>query len=310
MSIQTLSRQQVQSTKPLIEGKKFDTIFCLSVLWLLGGTFTDAWAHNNIPRLETFWTPWHAILYSGLLFLIASVMTVLVINRRRCNSWLQAIPQGYKLAYLALGLMVLDGLGDMTWHLLFGVEQNLDALFSPTHLTGLVCIGLFATAPLYSMYIRKVTPSSFSDYFLLATAFLLPYVLIVNTSQPFSVFAETWPTTTPLTFSTGQLAGIGSYLLCVACNTILDIEARHVYLHTGCCCHLSIRYEPDVVYHSCFYSWWSDHRRCLLVLETFLNTHSTNAYLLCYCCWCSLCRIYDLGFQYNARRVDNAYAHR
>lgn len=213
MSIQALSRQQIQSSKPLIEGKKFDTIFCLSVLWLIGGTFTDAWAHNNIPRLETFWTPWHAILYSGLLFLIASVTTVVIINYRRCRNWLQAIPQGYRLAYLAFGLMVLDGLADMTWHLLFGVEQNLDALFSPTHLTGLVCIGLFATAPLYSMYVRRVVPSSFSDYFLLATAFLLPYILIVNTTQPFSVFAQIWPITTPFTFGIGQLAGIASMVI-------------------------------------------------------------------------------------------------
>ena len=35
----------------------------------------------------------------------------------------------------------------------------------------------------------------------------------MNTTQPFSVFAETWPTTTPLTFSTGQLAGIGSMVI-------------------------------------------------------------------------------------------------
>ncbi len=213
MSFQSLTRQQLQSTKPLIAGKKFDIIFCLSTLWLIGGTFTDAWAHNNIPRLETFWTPWHAILYSGLLFLISSVMIVLLINRQRCGSWLGAIPQGYRIAYFAFPIMILDGLADMTWHLLFGVEQNLDALFSPTHLTGLVCIGLFAAAPLYSMYVRRVTLSSFSDYFLLATAFLLPYMLIVNTTQPFSVFAEVWPVTTPITFSTGQLAGIASMVI-------------------------------------------------------------------------------------------------
>lgn len=212
MSTQALSGSQTQSTrpKPLITGKKFDGIFCASVLWLLGGTFTDAWAHNNIPQLETFWTPWHGILYSGLLFLICSLTTVMIINRRRSKSWLEAIPQGYKIVYVALGLMVLVGLSDMTWHLLFGVEQNIDALFSPTHLSGLICIGLFATGPLYSMYVRRFTPSSFSDYFLLATAFLLPYILIVNTLQSFSVFADTWPTTTPVTFETGQLAGIAS----------------------------------------------------------------------------------------------------
>jgi hypothetical protein len=229
MSIQTLAGQQGQATKPLIGGKQFDVIFCGSVLWFTGGAFTDAWAHNNIPRLETFWTPWHGILYSGLLFLILSLVTVLVINRSRSGSWLEAIPQGYRLAYVALPLMVLDGLADMTWHLLFGVEQNLDALFSPTHLTGIVCITLFSTGPLYSMYVRKVMPSSFGDYFLLATAFLLPYISLVNPFQSFSVFSQVWPTTTPLTFSIGQLAGIAGMALHAALFTFLALHVTRYW---------------------------------------------------------------------------------
>ncbi|HLG78770.1 MAG TPA: hypothetical protein VKX46_20330 [Ktedonobacteraceae bacterium] len=215
MSTQALSSPQTQSTqpKPLITGKKFDSIFCASILWLLGGTFADAWAHNNIPQLETFWTPWHGILYSGLLFLICSLTTIMIINRRRSRNWIEAIPQGYKAVFLAVGLMVLVGLSDMTWHLLFGVEQNIDALFSPTHLSGLICISLVATGPLYSMYVRRFTPSSFSDYFLLATAVLLPYILLVIALQSFSVFAHTWPVVTPVTFEIGQLAGIASMVI-------------------------------------------------------------------------------------------------
>ena len=93
MSTQTLSSSQAREIRPIIAGKRFDLIFCVSVLWLLGGTFTDAWAHNNIPRLETFWTPWHGILYSGLLALIASLAIVLIINRRRSKSWLEPYPK-------------------------------------------------------------------------------------------------------------------------------------------------------------------------------------------------------------------------
>ena len=229
MSIQTLSSSQVRDTRPIIAGKRFDLLFCVSVLWLLGGTFSDAWAHNNIPRLETFWTPWHGILYSGLLVLIASLTTILIINRRRSKSWLEAIPQGYTLVYVALPLMVLDGVADMTWHLLFGVEQNLDALFSPTHLTGMVLITLFATGPLYSMYVRNVVPSTFSDYFLLAIAVLLPYVLLVNTLQSFSVFAQTWPTTTPRTFDIGQLAAIGGMALHAAVFTVFVLHVTRFW---------------------------------------------------------------------------------
>src|SRR5688500_17478653 len=35
--------------------------------WLLSGLFIDGWAHSNLPTLETFFTPWHAALYSGFL---------------------------------------------------------------------------------------------------------------------------------------------------------------------------------------------------------------------------------------------------
>ncbi len=230
MDVQTYSAQQIQSsTKALIAGKRFDVIFCLSVIWLIGGTFSDAWAHNNIPRLETFWTPWHALLYSGLAFLIGSLLTVLTINHSRCGSWMQAIPKGYTIVYFALILMVLDGLGDMTWHLLFGVEQHLDALFSPTHLTGAISIGLFATGPLYSMYLRRVTPSSWSDYFLLATAFLLPYILFENITQPFSIFAQIWPLTTPLGNDIGQTAAIGSIIMQAVLFTGFVLYATRIW---------------------------------------------------------------------------------
>lgn len=57
MSFQTLSGPQVQATRPIIAGKKFDLIFCISTLWLICGTLSDAWAHNNIARLKRFGCP-------------------------------------------------------------------------------------------------------------------------------------------------------------------------------------------------------------------------------------------------------------
>ena len=34
--------------------------------WLIVGIFVDGWAHNN-DKPETFFTPWHALFYSGFL---------------------------------------------------------------------------------------------------------------------------------------------------------------------------------------------------------------------------------------------------
>src|SRR3712207_9367096 len=34
--------------------------------WLMVGLFVDGWAHNNLDTsLESFFTPWHALFYSG-----------------------------------------------------------------------------------------------------------------------------------------------------------------------------------------------------------------------------------------------------
>ena len=44
-----------------------DLVTELLGLWLLLTVFLDGWAHINLPSLETFFTPWHAALYLGML---------------------------------------------------------------------------------------------------------------------------------------------------------------------------------------------------------------------------------------------------
>lgn len=40
--------------------------------WLTTGIFVDGWAHNRFGEsLETFFTPWHALFYSGFLAVAA-----------------------------------------------------------------------------------------------------------------------------------------------------------------------------------------------------------------------------------------------
>jgi hypothetical protein len=39
--------------------------------WVVAGMVLDAWAHQNLSRLETFFTPWHAVLYSGVAAVMA-----------------------------------------------------------------------------------------------------------------------------------------------------------------------------------------------------------------------------------------------
>ena len=46
----------------------FDLVVALLSSVFIVGLFLDGWAHNNIPDLiETFFTPYHALLYGGAI---------------------------------------------------------------------------------------------------------------------------------------------------------------------------------------------------------------------------------------------------
>jgi hypothetical protein len=150
-------------------------------IWWLGGLFIDGWAHSNIPQLETFFTPWHAVFYSGYLAVAFTLLVQILFNLRKSainaggsapslitlvreslpgNRWLQAIPDGYELSVLGLVIFGISGIGDMTWHLILGIERGTEALLSPTHLGLAMGIGLALSGPLRAAWHRPGTNPS------------------------------------------------------------------------------------------------------------------------------------------------------
>jgi hypothetical protein len=120
--------------RPRIEGLRFDGLMALLTAWFIGGLYLDGWAHSHIPRLETFFTPWHGVLYAGYFACAVALVGTVVLNHARGYSWRQAIPAGYEFALLGAPLFLVGGVADMTWHILFGIEKTVEALLSPTHL--------------------------------------------------------------------------------------------------------------------------------------------------------------------------------
>ena len=111
-----------------------DLVTLAAGIWLLTGTYVDGWAHNNLPDLETFFTPWHAVLYSGFAA-CAAWLAVLTWRRRSPGTpWVSAIPAGYGAAAAGVFLFLASGVADLAWHSVFGIEQSIKALFSPSHL--------------------------------------------------------------------------------------------------------------------------------------------------------------------------------
>ncbi|MGE5141129.1 MAG: hypothetical protein ACM3JD_16800, partial [Rudaea sp.] len=140
----------------------FDGVIAALSAWFVGGVFIDGWAHQHVPSLETFFTPWHAILYSGF----AAVAVVLAIragqNALLGYSFPRVVPAGYELSLLGVVLFMVGGVGDLIWHTLFGIEANVEALVSPTHL--LLALGgiLTVTGPLRAAWYRKDLPRTWA----------------------------------------------------------------------------------------------------------------------------------------------------
>src|SRR6266511_2341797 len=119
-----------------------DLVTLVLAAWLIGGLFLDGWAHNTRPQLETFFTPWHAVFYSG--FISVALWICWSVWRR------SRVPAGYGPALLGVAIFLLSGVGDMIWHLAFGIERDIAAVLSPTQLGLFTGAFLIVTAPLRS----------------------------------------------------------------------------------------------------------------------------------------------------------------
>jgi hypothetical protein len=69
------------------------------------------------------------------------------------------VPTGYGPSLLGALVFAVGGVGDMIWHVLFGVEVGVEAILSPTHLALAVGMGLIVTGPLRAAW-RRPEPAS------------------------------------------------------------------------------------------------------------------------------------------------------
>jgi len=220
------------TAKPLISEKSFEYAFILALTWIIAGSYADAWAHGHIARLETFFTPWHGILYSGYVVSACVMLGTVLINHSRGAKWLAAIPKGYELSLLGVIGFFFGGIGDLAWHTLFGIEQNIDALFSPTHLFLMVCFGLMVLGPYRARYRRREQPATLKEHFLLAVAFALFLVTVTNFSQSTSPFQTFWPqiSSTGIVAAQSTHAGVFVPRTISSLNDITQLQAIEGYL--------------------------------------------------------------------------------
>jgi hypothetical protein len=121
--------------------------------WLMLGLFVDGFFHNLTQlKLDSFFTLWHAMLYSGYMAVSLWMAWQVLRNIKLGYVGFKAIPVGYELGLLGSILFGLGGLLDMGWHLAWGIEQGVNALYSPTHLLLASSGVLILTTPLRSAW--------------------------------------------------------------------------------------------------------------------------------------------------------------
>jgi len=168
--------------------------------WFVTGLYLDGWAHAH-ALVDSFFTPWHAVIYSGFLGAACVLVGAGLLARLHRTPLRLALPVGYRLSLLGVGLFLLSGIGDMLWHLFFGIEANLAALYSPTHL-GLAAAGLLiVTGPWRAAWSRARMPQN--SRLLVVLSFTLVLAILTFFTAEFHPLDHPWawigfrPTATP-----------------------------------------------------------------------------------------------------------------
>jgi hypothetical protein len=198
---------------------RYDYVTAVLLLWLIGGTFLDAWAHNHIGNdLDTFFTPWHGVMYSGFLAVMALTVGTWFVNTRRGYDWRHTMPAGYELSLIGIGLFGIGGVGDMIWHTLFGIEVNIQAAFSPTHQLLIIAEVLLGLGPLRSAMRKVDAPNSLKAFIPIALSMAVSLGAVFLEYQGMNLIVQAYPSVArmPATFREDQLyqvVGVASGIL-------------------------------------------------------------------------------------------------
>jgi hypothetical protein len=109
-------------------------------LWLFTGLFLDGAAHNR-GAVDSFFTPWHLVLYSGFAASSGWIFLGWMRMIQKGYPVRKAIFVGYELSVVGATVFGVGGVLDLTWHTVFGIEKGFEALVSPSHLV--LAVGLF-----------------------------------------------------------------------------------------------------------------------------------------------------------------------
>jgi len=185
--------------------------------WLVGGAFLDGWAHRQFATLDPFFTPWHGIMYSGFAATGALIVGRFLLER--------SLPDAYRLSLIGCAMFAVGGVADMLWHLTFGIERQLAAVLSPSHLLLIVSTGLVVTGPLRAALARPGRRAPFLA--VLAGGLVLAYLtLTTELAQPFLDRVAATPARAQMPYNQAVQIGLFGVMLQSAFLVILLLKLR------------------------------------------------------------------------------------
>lgn len=176
-----LAATPTEKQRPSLGGIRFDWIVTILCTVLVSGIYLDGWAHFHGKVDQSFFTPWHAALYSGFVVAAAFLFLSFIRNRMKGSPWRESLPAGYGVSLLGAVIFGVGGVLDLIWHTLFGIEQSVDALLSPTHLILALGVVLIVTGPLRAAWIRFPRATGYGWLKLLPTVLSVTLILSIFT---------------------------------------------------------------------------------------------------------------------------------
>ncbi|MBV9102090.1 MAG: hypothetical protein JO060_00780 [Candidatus Eremiobacteraeota bacterium] len=201
----------VTATLPKVQPTAYDRLACFCASWFLVGLFADGWSHYHDVR-ESFFTPYHAVLYSGFFANVALVAYTMVVGRRAGKPWIETLPGGYALTALGVAWFTIGVAPDMLWHRIFGIEEGIDVLISPTHLFLGVGMALVLLGPARAALARRDPPTTLEEQ-LPAIVSLALFLAMIEFTLQFAFDSGVSTSDAPLDPSTGHRANLAFFLL-------------------------------------------------------------------------------------------------
>lgn len=129
----------------------FDWLMAVLAALIMAGVIQDGWAHAHGLVDQSFFTPWHAILYSCMALSGIALAITGVRNLLRGYTFRNGLPYGYWTSAIGVLLFATGGVFDLFWHSLYGIETDITGLISVSHLWLALGGALVFAAPIRSI---------------------------------------------------------------------------------------------------------------------------------------------------------------